>query len=352
MGKTVTTELATAAAGATANPHNLAHTPGGSSSGSAAAVADGMAPVAIGSQTMGSILRPAAYCGIFGFKPSFGLISRYGMMPVCRELDHVGVFARCLEDIQCLLSLLIGTDARDPDCQFCSQITPPKHISPSQPGNERRPIHLGLIKTPHWDQAESIAQLQLNQAISVLRLAGVHIELASLSSEFDHYWDVVQTLCAYGLHKHHGWLLQHHRDLCSPLLQDWLKRGQAISDAAYSQACQWRNHYRGLLAPVFAQYDAVLSPVTLGPAPLGLANTGSPIFCGLWTLCGFPALNIPLGKTTGGLPLGCQLVGPLHNDQQLLVIARQCWTILSPILGEITLPKDLPPGELERCHGG
>ncbi|MEM9164119.1 MAG: amidase [Cyanobacteria bacterium P01_F01_bin.4] len=117
LGKTVTTELATAAAGPTTNPHNLTHTPGGSSSGSAAAVADGMVPLAIGSQTMGSILRPAAYCGIFGFKPSFGLISRDGMMPVSRDLDHVGVFARGLGDIQLLLDVLIGQDDRDPDCQ-------------------------------------------------------------------------------------------------------------------------------------------------------------------------------------------------------------------------------------------
>ena len=334
LGKTVTTALATATAGPTTNPHNCAHTPGGSSSGSAAAVADGMVPLAIGSQTMGSVLRPAAYCGVFGFKPSFGLISRYGMMPVSQILDHVGLFARSLDDIQRLFSVLAQPDLRDPDCQFSQRMVLAEN--PISHGN--RPIRLGLVKMPHWEQAEDIIQTRLMQAVEVLRQADITVRLVSLPAEFDQAWHIVQTLCAYGLYQNHGVLLTDNADQCSPLLERWLKRGQSISDDAYQQACQWRDRYRELLTPIFAQYDAVLSPATTGPAPSGLDNTGSPIFCGLWTLCGGPALNLPLGSTTNGLPLGCQLVGARYRDRHLLTVAEKCWQILKRVFGDIQIP--------------
>lgn len=337
LGKTVTTALATATAGSTTNPHNIAHTPGGSSSGSAAAVADGMVPLAIGSQTMGSVLRPAAYCGVFGFKPSFGLISRYGMMPVSQMLDHVGVFARCLDDIQRLLTVLVKPDVRDPDCQFSRQVV---SFDESVANRSDHPIRLGLVQTPHWQEVEDVAQSRLLQAVDVLRQANITVDLVSLPPEFDRYWSIVQKLCAYGLYQNHGALLMEYRDQCSPLLTSWLKRGQAISDDTYHKACQWRDRYRTLLTPTFAQYDAVISPVTTGPAPLGLENTGSPILCGLWTLCGLPALNIPLGSTTNGLPLGCQLVGAFQSDRQLLNVAKQCWPILKKSFGDIQIPAD------------
>ena len=342
LGKTVTTALATATAGSTTNPHNMAHTPGGSSSGSAAAVADGMVPLAIGSQTMGSVLRPAAYCGVFGFKPSFGLISRYGMMPVSQVLDHVGVFARNLDDIQRLLTVLVKPDSRDPDCQTSEQIVSFEQPLPKKLENGDRSIRLGLIKTSHWSHAEDVTQSRLLQAVDVLRQADISVDLVSLPPEFDRVWSVVQKLCAYGLYQNHGTLLTEHPGQCSPLLESWLKRGQSISENAYRQACQMRDRYRELLAPIFAQYDAVITPVTTGPAPLGLENTGSPIFCGLWTLCGLPALNMPLGYTANGLPLGCQLVGALYSDRQLLTIAEQCWQILKKTFGDIQIPTAIP----------
>ncbi|MEM9266677.1 MAG: amidase [Cyanobacteria bacterium P01_F01_bin.13] len=341
LGKTVTTALATATAGSTTNPHNMAHTPGGSSSGSAAAVADGMVPLAIGSQTMGSVLRPAAYCGVFGFKPSFGLISRYGMMPVSQALDHVGMFSRCLDDIQRLLTVLVQPDSRDPDCQTFEQIVSFEQPFPGKLKNGGQSLRLGLIKTSHWSHAEDIAQSRLLQAVDILRQADITIDLVSLPSEFDRYWNIVQKLCAYGLHQNHGTLLTEHPDQCSPLLESWLKRGQSISDDAYQKACQERDRYRKLLASIFDQYDAVITPVTTGPAPLGLGNTGSPIFCGLWTLCGLPALNIPLGYAANGLPLGCQLVGTLYSDRQLLAIAEHCWQRLKKTFGDIQIPTDV-----------
>ncbi|MEO1591693.1 MAG: amidase [Cyanobacteria bacterium J06632_22] len=334
LGKTVTTALATATAGPTTNPHNRAHTPGGSSSGSAAAVADGMVPLAIGSQTMGSVVRPAAYCGVFGFKPSFGLISRYGMMPVSQALDHVGLFARSLDDIQRLFSVLAKSDLRDPDCQFTQRTV----LAGNSIGHGNRPIRLGLVKTPYWEQAEDIVQTRVVQAAEVLGQADIIVDLVTLPAEFDRAWYIVQTLCAYGLYQDHGALLTASSIPCPPLLERWLKRGRSISNSAYQEACQWRARYRQLLTSIFTQYDAVLTPSTTGPAPLGLDNTGSPIFCGLWTLCGVPALNLPIGYTADGLPLGCQLVGARYCDRHLLNIAEQCWQILKKVFGDIQIP--------------
>ena len=313
LGKTVTTELATAAAGPTRNPHNLAHTPGGSSSGSAAAVADGMVPISIGSQTMGSILRPAAYCGIFGFKPSFGQISRQGVMPVSADLDHVGMFARCLDDIRLVFEVLI--DQGDTSCQD------PEMRSPQS----SRPPQIAWIKTPNWHLVEPIAQTRLQQMVDVLSQAGAHINAVDLPTDCADFWNTTQTLCAYGLYQHHGWLLANHESWCSPNLQAWLKRGQQVDLFAYTAALHQQEQYRANIDTIFNDFDAVLTPVTTGPAPQGLENTGSPLFCGLWTVCGLPAINIPIGQTPYGLPLGCQLVGRHNCDLQLMHIAEYFW---------------------------
>jgi Asp-tRNA(Asn)/Glu-tRNA(Gln) amidotransferase A subunit family amidase len=326
LGKTVTTELATAAAGPTRNPHNLAHTPGGSSSGSAAAVADGMVPIAIGSQTMGSVLRPAAYCGVFGFKPSWGLISRDGVMSVSAVLDHVGMFARCLNDIRRVFEVLI--DQADTARQ-----------SPAVRSHQSsRPPQLAWIKTPHWHLVDPIAQTRLQQMVDVLSNAGANINAVELPTDCADFWETIQTLCAYGLYQHHGWLLKNHRPLCSPNLQAWLQRGQQVGVSTYTAALHQREQYRASIDTLFSDFDAVLTPVTSGPAPHGLENTGSPLFCGLWTMCGLPAINIPIGQTLDGLPLGCQLVGRYNCDRQLLHIAEYCWQHLKPIFGDIKIP--------------
>ncbi|MGA1476027.1 MAG: amidase [Prochlorothrix sp.] len=326
LGKTVTTELATAAAGPTRNPHHLGHTPGGSSSGSAAAVADGMVPVAIGSQTMGSVLRPAAYCGIFGFKPSFGLISRAGMMPVSTDLDHVGIFARCLEDIGLVFEVLAdrtNSSWQDPEPRSPQLTHPPR---------------LAWIKTPHWHLIEPVAQTRLQQVVDVLSKAGTDIRPVELPPDCADYWETTQTLCAYGLYQHHGWLLDNHRSRCSPKLQDWLRRGQQVDSSAYAAALRQQKQYRASIDALFSDFDAILTPVTPGPAPRGLDITGSPQFCSLWTVCGLPAINLPVGQTPDGLPLGCQLVGGVHRDRQLLQVTQYCWQQITPAFGEPQIP--------------
>ncbi|MFZ4640998.1 MAG: amidase [Nodosilinea sp.] len=329
LGKTVTTELATTAPGPTANPHHWSHTPGGSSSGSAAAVADGMVPLALGSQTMGSILRPAAYCGIFGFKPSFGLISRHGMLSLCRDLDHVGMFARSLEDIALLLRVLAGADDRDPDCLGAS--------NPATELGDRR-FRLLYLANPYGPPLEPMAAHRLEQVQEVLAAAGIDVDRQSLPPSVATAWDHVQNLCAAGLTANHGaWLRTHWQD-CSAALQDWVIRGEGLDGLAYAQARQAAVAYSLTLQTLMADYDAILTPVTPGPAPAGLGHTGTAYFCSLWTLLGWPALSIPVGTSPEGLPLGCQLVGRPRQDVRLLQIAEVCWALLSPVFGDIQTP--------------
>jgi Asp-tRNA(Asn)/Glu-tRNA(Gln) amidotransferase A subunit family amidase len=328
LGKTVTTEFATAAAGSTRNPHNLDHTPGGSSSGSAAAVADGIVPVAIGSQTMGSILRPAAYCGIFGFKPSFGVMSRYGMMPVSMDLDHVGLFSRCLDDLELLLTVVASPDNRDLACTQSLQ-------KREKTAAYTLPPRIALILGPHYEQLEPVARDRLQDVSHVLEGAGATVDRVTLTDLFQTAWEDTQNLCALGLATHHGEVIRRHRDQVSDLLHDWVERGEWLDEAAHARIRRRVASYRSALSDIFAAYDIILTPVTTGAAPKGLEGTGSPIFCGLWTLCGVPAINLPVGKDSFGLPLGCQLVGKYLADFRLLNLARWCWAVLAEEFGDI-----------------
>lgn len=316
MGKTVTTEYAMATAGKTHNPHHLDHTPGGSSSGSAAAVAAGMVPLAIGSQTMGSILRPAAFCGVLGFKPSFGLISRYGALYVSREVDHVGIFARSVEDIALLCSVLTSPDGRDPDClgwagnwQLNSESTadsPPK---------------IAFIQTHLWEHIEPEAQACLTTSAAVLEQAGAKVEAIALPSETEDFLDTANTLIAAGLATNHGQDYDEHYDQLSPKIRQWIEQGRNETPLAYAKARRATVRYSIAIAKILSEFDVILTPVTTGTAPQGLQDTGSPMFCVLWTLCGLPAISIPVGKANNGLPLAIQLVGRRANDVALLGIA-------------------------------
>ncbi|GAB4379201.1 MAG: amidase [Elainellaceae cyanobacterium] len=323
MGKTVTTEYAMARAGKTRNPHHPKHTPGASSSGSAAAVADGMVPLAIGTQTVGSILRPAAYCGIFGFKPSFGLISRYGALPSSRDLDHVGLFARSVADIALLLEVLAGADGRDPDCYGYLPACPANLFNRSQPPR------LALIFGPYVNQLQPEAKNALENSATALRKAGATITEITLPSSFDDYFDHVQVLASVGMAAHHGADFDRHADQMSAKLRQIIEQGRIMPSLTYAATRQTVVEYSQMLTKLFCDVDAILTPVTTGTAPYGLENTGSPIFCALWTLCGLPAVNIPVGYGSNGLPLGVQLVGQRGQDWQVLAIAQWIRTYLS-----------------------
>ncbi len=313
VGKTVSTEYALARAGKTRNPHHPNHTPGGSSSGSAAAVADRMVPLALGSQTGGSVLRPAAYCGVLGFKPSFGAISRFGVMPVCRDLDHVGVFARSLADIALLCSVLFGSDGRDPDCTGAGM---PPHLSQL----ERSP-RLGLVRTSAWSEVDPEAQATLVDTGEKLAQAGARVAEVSMPSTWADYLATLDVLMACGAAVNHGQDYDRHGQALSLQLRQVIERGRRYGNLAYGAARQAVVNYSAALAPVWAEVDALITPVITGPAPQGLEDTGSFKFCGPWTLLGLPALSIPVGRAQNTLPLAIQLVGPRGADQALLALA-------------------------------
>jgi Asp-tRNA(Asn)/Glu-tRNA(Gln) amidotransferase A subunit family amidase len=325
LGKTVLTEYAIARAGKTTNPHNPAHTPGGSSSGSAAAVAAGMVPLAIGSQTLGSVLRPAAYCGVLGFKPSAGLISRYGLIPISRDLDQVGVFARSINDIALLCSALAAPDGRDPDCLG-------GHVDWTVDAPSKPP-RLALIWTHLWNKIDVEAQERILESTTVLAQAGAEVAEISLPSEFETFFDHTNVLLSAGLAVNHGDDYDNHFELLSPRARQLVERGRGTSSLSYAKARQASISYSIALADILGQFDAIITPAATGTAPYGLDNTGSPIFCALWSMCGLPTISIPAGTAENGLPLAVQLVGQRAGDRQLLGITQWAQKILGDRFG-------------------
>ena len=316
MGKTVTTELATYSPGKTRNPHNPEHTPGGSSSGSAAAVAACMVPLAVGTQTNGSVIRPAAYCGVVGFKPGFGLIPRHGVLKQSRPLDQIGVMARSVEDAALLAEQLIGFDENDPDTRALPK--PRLHdIAMQEPPV---PPTLAFVKTPMWKMADA----QIREAFSELVAhLGERVEPFTLPAGFKDAWKWHQTIMEADLAKNYETEYRDGRDKLSETLRSQLERGRKVRAMDYNKALDQIPALNNALDHMFElRYEAILTPATAGTAPRGLESTGSPAFCTLWTLCGLPAITLPLMRGTDGLPIGVQLVGPRGSDARLLRTAR------------------------------
>ena len=315
MGKTVTTELATYAPGKTRNPHNAEHTPGGSSSGSAAAVACGMVPVALGSQTNGSVIRPAAYCGVYGFKPTHGLISRHGVLKLSRALDHVGVFARTIEDIALACEELAGFDERDPDTRMHARI-PFLRIAAEEPPF---PPRLAFVKTPLWARTEPDTREAFGELVGQLGDRVEEFVLPESAQEaLEWHRTIMEAEMAASLVDEY----ERGRDKLSDSLRAQLERGRKHTAFDYQAALARIPLLNEGFAELFERYDAIVTPATAGTAPQGLASTGDPAFCTLWTLCGMPALSLPLMQGANGLPLGLQLIGPRHDDARLLRTAR------------------------------
>jgi Asp-tRNA(Asn)/Glu-tRNA(Gln) amidotransferase A subunit family amidase len=316
MGKTVTTEFAYFAPGKTRNPHNAEHTPGGSSSGSAAAVAANMVPLAIGSQTNGSTIRPAAYCGVIGFKPTHGLISRHRVFALSRTLDHVGLFARSIDDIALLAEQLVAYDENDPDTQARARI-PFTAVAAEEP--PLAPM-FALIKTPTWQRADDETKEGFAEIVEQL---GVQVEEMELFPSADEAWQWHQTIMgaemAHSLERE--W--QKSRALFSEQLRAQLERGREVRAVDYQHALKQIAPIHESFVELFEQrYDAILTPAAPSAAPKGLASTGDPSFCTLWTLCGMPCITLPLLQSSEGLPIGVQLVGPRGGDARLLRTAR------------------------------
>jgi Asp-tRNA(Asn)/Glu-tRNA(Gln) amidotransferase A subunit family amidase len=318
LGKTVTTELAVYAPNKTRNPHNPEHTPGGSSSGSAAAVAAGMVPLAIGTQTNGSVIRPASFCGVYGYKPSHGLIPRTGILAQSRPLDTVGVMARTLDDLALLAEPLMAHDGKDPDV--------PPQAAPRllEVARQEPPVTptLAFVRTPVWDQTEEDTKAGFAELIEAL---GQRVEEAPLPALFDDVIEVHRTIMEADLARSFAKEYARGRDRLSDTLRTMIERGQRTLAVDYNQAVDRRAVLNAALAPYFDRYEALLTPATLGEAPRGLETTGSPVFCTIWTLCGMPAITVPLLQGSRGLPLGVQLVGQQGDDARLLRTAR--WLI-------------------------
>ncbi len=316
MGKTVTTEFAVYAPGKTKNPHDPNRTPGGSSSGSAAPVASCMVPVAVGSQTNGSVIRPASYCGVCGFKPTFGSISRYGMLPQSRPIDHVGLFGRSVEDLAFLGDQLMVFDARDPDMRH--RAAPRlREIAASEPPVTPR---FAFVKTPVWDQADEDAQAAFEELAA--HLGEEIVEEVELPEPFNNAIEWHQIILESNLARNFEMEYVRGKDKISDLLCKMIERGQKYLAVDYTRAVERVPVLNGLLGEMFERFDALLTPPAPGQAPLGLGATGNPIFCTIWTLCGTPAVTLPLMKGADGMPLGVQLVGPKGDDARLLRTAK------------------------------
>jgi Asp-tRNA(Asn)/Glu-tRNA(Gln) amidotransferase A subunit family amidase len=312
----VTTEFAYFAPGKTCNPHNSEHTPGGSSSGSAAAVAANMVPLAIGSQTNGSTIRPAAYCGVIGFKPTHGLISRHHVLVLSRTLDHVGLFANSVDDIALLAEQIVGHDENDSDTR------PRAHVPFANIAAEEPPLTpmFAFVKTPRWESADEDTKEGFAEIIEHL---GSQVEEVELFPSTGEAWEWHQTIMAAEMAHNldREWAIG--RDRLSEQLRAQIARGREMRAADYLRALSRIAPVHGSFVELFEQrYDAILTPAATGVAPKGLSSTGDPSFCTLWTLCGMPAISLPLLQSANGLPIGVQLVGPRHRDARLLRTAR------------------------------
>ncbi len=315
LGKTVTTEMAYFSPGQTTNPHEPSHSPGGSSSGSAAAVAAFMVPAALGSQTNGSTIRPASYCGVYGFKPSHGLISRSRMLQQSRALDHVGVFARSIADLALVGEALVGHDEGDPDTAPRAALRLPQIAAQAPPMTPR----LAFVRGAPWADAAEDTRAGFAELVDHL---GERVVDETLPGPFDQAIAFLTAIHEADLARALRREYARGRDQLSPRLREAIERGRTVSAVAYNDAVTAAAAMTAQLATLFHDYDAIITPATAGEAPHGLASTGSPAFCSAWTLCGVPALSLPLLRGASGLPVGVQLVGAKGDDARLLRTAQ------------------------------
>ncbi len=305
LGKTVSTEFAYFAPGPTRNPRQLQHTPGGSSSGSAAAVAAGFCPLALGTQTIGSIIRPAAFCGVVGYKPSYDRISRSGVIPLSPSLDHVGLFAANVADVERAAKMLIE-DWRD----WKLEIARPKPV-------------LGIPAGPYLDRTTEEGRLHFHGVCTRLVENGYLITPTEAMPDFEEICNRHNLIVAAEAARIHANWFARYGDLYHPKTAELIRRGLAVSDEALADALRGRTRLRAELTDLMAahQVDLWISPATTGPAPLGLDSTGDPVMNLPWTHSGMPAISLPCGTNETGLPLGLQVVGGWYRDEQLLAWA-------------------------------
>lgn len=315
MGKTVTTELAFMHANETRNPHNADHSPGGSSSGSAAAVAAHHVPLAIGTQTNGSVIRPASFCGTFGFKPTRGVISRSGVLQTSVSLDQVGCFGRSLADVALLTDAIGGYDQHDP----ASFARPRPHMLAGAQADVPVTPELAWFDLPFNDRLSADARDGLEAVLDILGPQVTRMEPADTLSNLV---AVQARIHEYEIAQHQADVFDEHWDQISETLKPVITRARQITKTEYEDALAVKTSAEAFFANFFIDYDAIIAPSAAGEAPKFGDGTGDPIFCTLWTLAGLPCVSLPLLVGENGLPIGVQLIGPAEKDDRLLRTAR------------------------------
>ena len=324
MGKTVTTEFACMDPSPTRNPWNVEHTPGGSSSGSAVGVAVRMFPAALGSQTAGSVLRPAAYNGTVGMKPTFGLLSRRGVFPVAWTLDTMGFFTRNVSDAALMLGTLVGRDQDDP-----SSIDAPGADYVRAAHHAETPPRIGVLGGLFAERADGEVSTHAGSVAERLASAGAVVEAAATSADFEGLLGAHRiTMDVEGARVHRADLAARPGDY-GPKLTAMIKDGLAYPAVDYVGAQETRRSFRAEMEGLAARYDVILTPSTPAPAPRGLETTGDPVFQTPWTTCGFPSISIPSGLSESGLPLGIQLAASPMAEERLLAAAAWCESVLN-----------------------
>ncbi len=303
VGKTVTTEFATFNPGKTRNPHRLTHTPGGSSSGSAAAVADGMVPLAFASQTAASVIRPAAFCGIVGYKPSYGLVNRAGVKPLSDSLDTIGFLARSVDDV----------------ALFAAATSGDRSLLQLDLGGTPR---IAMCATHEWPLADVDTRLAMQQAATRLAHAGVPVRDVQTPMLFSQLLQVQKEIMAYELARSLSHERLRHADKLSDKLQALLDEGMRIAPERHWANIQLAYSARAKVSSAFGDCEAWLAPSAIGEAPATLEQTGDPVFGRIWTLLGLPCVHLPFTTGQSGMPVGLQLVGRYGDDRVVLRIAR------------------------------
>lgn len=324
LGKTVTTEFAFFGPGKTRNPKDPRRTPGGSSSGSAAAVADWQVPLALGTQTAGSLIRPASYCGTIGFKPSFGYVSRTGVLPQSPPLDTIGGYARSIEDIALMFDVIGTFDTADRDMTTGTK--------PSLSAALREPEislpRLAFVKSPAWPEADAQMKAAFEDFADGLG-ARAEVFETPLPPEFEGSLRLQRIVQFSDIARNYGPIADGHPDQVTEKLKEAITEGRSFTAADYAAARAEQEHLYEALRPILINHDAILTPAAQGPAPLGLAATGSPMFNSLWTYLGMPCISLPLLEVEG-LPVGVQLTGARGDDARLLRVAAWMMRERSP----------------------
>jgi aspartyl-tRNA(Asn)/glutamyl-tRNA(Gln) amidotransferase subunit A len=319
IGKTVCTELAVNDPAPTVHAWHPAHTPGGSSSGSAVAVATRMCFATVDTQTAGDILRPAAYNGVIGLKPTYGRISHAGVIPVAWSLDTVGVTTRSIEDTALLLHVLAGPDSHDPSA--VSIPVPDYTVAlSSQPVVPR----LGLVRQYFYEQADSEVRAHTDQVVETLRKAGAQIKEITLPEDLSLLHAAHRILVSAECAAYHQELFSAHPEKYGPKIRQFIEGGMLTPAVPYLQAQRLRSQWRSAIQDVFQHVDVLLTPATPSAAPADRSTTGQPVFQIPWTLCGFPSLSLPSGLNADQLPLGVQLVAAPWQEERLLAVAAWC----------------------------